>query len=295
MLKFSTDQFSTGIGAPPSLVAGLDRAIDDSIDVVRQELCPRASHDSHVIVFANEKGGVGKTTAAFHTCIALCSAAETVVAIDLDHRQQSLARALESREGTGRRLKIDFPRPRHVVLNHLTEAGLNQEINRLGRDCSFVIIDVAGHDSPIARHAIAMADTLITPINDSFVDIAVLGHLDPTSFGLKGLGAFTRLVQDLQARRENSCDWIVLQNRLRRLGSNNEFRFGQALENLAPQAGFRLAPGLGERVIYRELIPFGLTLFDLKLIPEFARAQPVARAELKAMLSEFKLPTRVPL
>ncbi len=251
----------------------------------------------HIIVFANEKGGVGKTTAAFLTCIALCDVAETVLAIDLDHRQQSLSRALENREGTSRQLRINFPRPRHVVLNHLTEAGLNQEINRLGSDCSFVIIDVAGHDSPIARHAMSLANTLITPVNDSFVDLDVLGRVDVDHHRLKALGCFAQTVRQLGAARvekgEAPTDWIVLQNRLRRLGSANEARVAESLKSLSKEAGFRLSPGLGERVIFRDLFPLGLTLMDLKHVPEFSRANPAAKAEVTDMLSALKLPTRV--
>jgi chromosome partitioning protein len=246
----------------------------------------------HIIVFANEKGGVGKSTLAFHTCVALCNAGESVAAIDLDARQSSLARALENRDGTRRRLKIDFPRPRHAVLGHQTHAGLYQEMNRLGSDASFLIIDVAGHDSPMARHAIAIADTLVTPVNDSFVDVDVLGHIDPVTFRIKALGSFARLVRQIVEARQAPLDWVVVQNRLRRRGSTNEVRIAGALHDLAPEAGYRIAPGVGERVIYRELFPFGLTLLDLKRIPEFARAQPLARAEMSAMLASLRLPIK---
>jgi chromosome partitioning protein len=277
----------------------LDQALRDSgvPDLARgdthsSEPQPIIAPRPHVIVFANEKGGVGKSTAAFHTCVALANAGESVVAIDLDHRQQSLGRALENREGTRRRLKIDFPLPKHVVLNHLTHAGIRQEINRIGHASSFVVIDVAGHDSPMARHAMAMANTLVTPVNESFVDIDVLGHVDPISFKVKALGTFSKLVQQIREGRTTPLDWIVAQNRLRRLGSLNEQRTTAALYDLAPKAGFRMGSGLGERVVYRELFPLGLTLFDLQLIPEFTRAQPNARAELCAMLRDFKLPVQ---
>jgi chromosome partitioning protein len=276
---------------------GVDYVSDRTPSYVAERR-PFPKNGPHVIVFANEKGGVGKTTAAFLTCIALCNAAETVLAVDLDHRQQSLGRALENREGTGRRLRINFPSPRHVVLNHLTAAGLSQEINRLGSNCSFVVIDVAGHDSPIARHAIAMADTLVTPVNDSFVDLDVLGRLEQSSDRLKALGVFTLTVQQLGKARvasgETPTDWIVVQNRQRRLGATNEERVSETLKKLSKAAGFRLTNGLGERVIYRELFPLGLTLSDLKLIPEFVRVQPVAKIELMGLLSALKLPTRVP-
>lgn len=244
----------------------------------------------HKIVFANEKGGVGKSTTAFHVCAALCNKGAKVLAVDLDSKQQSLGKALANREGMARRMNIAFPQPRHSVLGHCTAAGLDQEINRLGFHFDFAIIDVAGHDSAMARHAIALADTLVTPINDSFVDLDLLGHFDPVKFSYKEPGHFSRLVAELKDKRPYPLDWIVVPNRLRRLGTANEKRIDHALQQVAPKAGFRIAPGVGERVIYRDLFPFGLTLFDLHMLPNLARAQPKAKAEMEAMLNALNLP-----
>lgn len=262
--------------------------------VMSREIKARPKSRGHVIVFANEKGGVGKSTFAFHCCIALCNAGHKVAAVDLDSRQQTLSRALENREGTGRRLKVKLPRPRHVTLGHQTGASLTQEIARIGSDADYIIIDAPGHDSPMARHVIAMADTLVTPVNGSFVDLDLLGQFDPVSMNLKRFGNFSRLVQELREVRDFQqkppVDWVVVQNRQRRLGSNNQSRIRQALNELAPKAGFRLARGLGERVAYRELFLLGMTVFDLKYIPDFARAQPEAKCELEQMVADLKLP-----
>ena len=253
----------------------------------------RAESDGRIITFANEKGGVGKSTIAFHCCMALCNAGYKVAVVDLDHRQQTMARALENREGTARRLKVNLPSPSYVILNHQSGAALSQEIARIGWEADYVLIDVAGHDSPVARHAIAMADTVVTPVNNSFVDIDLLGQFDSMTMQLKRYGSFTRLVQELREVRDHRgkppFDWIVVQNRLRRLGSNNEHRIGDALNELASKAGFRLTAGLGERVAYRELFLLGLTVLDLKHIPDLARAQPAAKTEIMAMLFDMRL------
>jgi chromosome partitioning protein len=268
---------------------------DESL-IISRELNSRAETSAHMITFANEKGGVGKSTIAFHCCVALCNAGYRVAVIDLDYRQQSMARALENREGTARRLKIDLPSPKYIALNQQSGALLNQEIARIGWDAEYVVIDVAGHDSPVGRHAIAMADTLVTPVNNSFVDIDLLGQFDPTTMQLKRFGSFARLVQELREVRDHRgkppVDWVVVQNRLRRLGSHNEHRVADALAELSTKAGFRLAPGLGERVAYRELFLLGLTLFDLKYIPDFARAQPAAKAEMSELIAELRLETQ---
>jgi chromosome partitioning protein len=267
---------------------------DASLLVLSREMKARPQSRGHVIVYANEKGGVGKSTFAFHSCIALANAGYKVAAIDLDSRQQTLSRALENREGTGRRLKIELPRPKHVTLGHQTGASLAQEIARIGWDADYIIIDAPGHDSPVARLAIAMADTLVTPVNGSFVDIDLLGQFDPITMKLKRFGNFSRLVQELREVRDYQqkppVDWVVVQNRQRRLGTNNQSRITEALTELAPKAGFRLAQGLGERVAYRELFLLGMTVFDLKYIPDFARAQPEAKAEIQQMITDLKLP-----
>ncbi len=265
---------------------------DESL-IISRELNSRAEIGARIITFANEKGGVGKSTIAFHCCMALCNAGYRVAVVDLDHRQQSMARALENREGTARRLQIKLPSPLSTVLSHQSGAALSQEMARIGWEADYILIDVAGHDSPVARAAIAMADTLITPVNNSFVDIDLLGQFDALTMKLKRFGGFTRMVQDLREVRDHRgkapADWIVVQNRMRRLGSGNEQRIAEALAELSPKAGFRLSSGLGDRVAYRELFLLGLTVLDLKHIPEFARINPVAKSEISQMIADLRL------
>lgn len=249
---------------------------------------------SHIIVFANEKGGVGKSTTAFHICIALCNAGAKVAALDIDLRQLTLDRALNARAESAREYGVDLPGPRQILLAQSTEAELEAKIRMAQIECAFIVIDVGGHDSPIARRAISLADTIVTPVNDSFIDLDMLGRIDPRSGELKTLGTFTRLVAHLRepglAVRAQPIDWVVMQNRARGMTTKNEVKFLTALTNIAPEAGFRLIPGLRERVVYRELFPIGLTLFDLPLIPKLGRAQTAARAEISAMIEALKLP-----
>jgi chromosome partitioning protein len=271
--------------------------IYDQIDFVEPDRFrrPVPTKKSHIIVFANEKGGVGKSTSAFHVCIALCNAGEKVAALDVDLRQLTLDRALNARLESARDYGVDLPGPRQILLAQATEAELETKIHMAQIDCSFIVIDVGGHDSPIARRAISMADTIVTPVNDSFIDLDMLGRIDPRTGELKTLGTFARLVEHLKepglARRARALDWVVMQNRSRSLGTKNERKVLDALSAIAPVAGFRLIPGLRERVVYRELFPLGLTLFDLDLIPDLGRSPPAARAEIAAMLTALKLPS----
>lgn len=249
----------------------------------------------HIIVFANEKGGVGKSTSAFHTCIALCNAGESVAALDVDLRQLTLQHALWARTESERDYGVKLPGPEQIMLAQQNENELEEKLRMARMRHSFIVIDVGGHDSPIARRAIFMADTIVTPVNDSFIDLDMLGRIDPRTGEFKVLGNFARLVAHLKepgmALRSRPLDWVVMQNRSRNFATKNERKVREGLEKIAPVAGFRLVPGLRERVTYRELFPMGLTLFDLEAIPELGKRQPAAREEIWAMLRALKLPS----
>lgn len=262
--------------------------------VILSDIVERPRSCGHIIVVANEKGGVGKSTMAFHICIGLAEKGYRVAAIDLDRRQQSLARALDNRSGTARRLQADLPIPVFTALENQSGAMLCQEISRIGWDSDFVVIDAPGHDSPVGRRAIAMADTLATPVNSSFVDLDLLGRFDPVSMKLKGPGCFSMLVNELRAERARRemkpLDWVVVQNRTRHAGSHNQQRIDAALQFLSTSIGFRLGQGLSERVAYRELFLLGLTHLDLRRIPDLARTQVHARGEILQLLADLNLP-----
>jgi chromosome partitioning protein len=267
---------------------------DPNIEIAPVAVQPPRTKKSHIIVFANEKGGVGKSTTAFHICVALCNAGQMVAALDVDLRQLTLDRALNARADSARSYDVILPGPERILLVQSTEAELETKVRMAQTSAAFIVIDVGGHDSPIARQAISMADTIVTPVNDSFIDLDMLGRIDPRTGELKTLGAFARLVAHLKepglARRERPLDWVVMQNRARGQPTKNERKFIDALNAIAPVAGFRLIPGLRERVVYRELFPLGLTLFDLNRIPQLGRPQPAARAEIAAMLDALHLP-----
>lgn len=249
----------------------------------------------HIIVFANEKGGSGKSTTAVHTAVALAVSGYKVAAIDLDTRQKTLARYLENREATMRRRSAALAMPKYSVLDLMTEAGIEQEIARMGHGQDFVIIDTPGRDDPVARAAIARADTIVTPINDSFVDLDLIGQVDAETFKVKKPSFYAELIWDLRKARaqadNTTVDWVLLRNRLQHLDAHNMRRVGAALGELSKRVGFRTVPGLSERVIYRELFPKGLTLLDKGDLAGFSVSHVAARQELREMISAFALPT----
>lgn len=261
--------------------------------VVMADIARRPRPRARIVTVANEKGGVGKTTIAFHLAVALAHAGYKVLALDLDRRQQSLTRAVMNRSGTARRMALSLPLPRHQLLEQASGAMLCQEIARAGWDCDIVVIDAAGHDSGIARRAIGMADVLVTPINASFVDLDLLGQFDPVTGQLRGRGCFSAMVGELRAERAATgmapLDWLVLPNRKRRETSRNQALVDVALQTLAQRNDFRLGAGLGERVAFRELFPLGLTQLDLPLRPGAARPHKAAVGELRRLCSDLAL------
>ena len=257
----------------------------------------------HRIVFANEKGGTGKSTTAVHVAIALAYQGARVAALDLDPRQRTLHRYLENRAETERRRGIALPNARFEVFTGDTLAELEAQIAELSQGTDFLIFDTPGRDDEFARHVATEADTLVTPLNDSFVDFDLIGQVDAETFKVRKLSFYAELIwearkkramttiQEAQAGgRRREMDWVVVRNRTQHTEARNMKRLDSALTELSKRVGFRIASGLSERVIYRELFPSGLTLLDKGQLGELGTSHLVARQELRALLAALKLP-----
>ena len=249
----------------------------------------------HFIVFANEKGGTGKSTTAVHTAIALAATGHSVAALDLDSRQRTMTRYLENRDSTMRRLNVQLPQARYAVLDgQQSIESLEHAIADLSEGADVIVIDTPGRDDPVARAAILKADTLVTPMNDSFVDLDLIGQVHPENYKITRPSFYAELIWNSRTQRAKntgkSVDWVVLRNRLQHIESHNLKRVGAALDELARRVGFRVIPGLGERVIYRELFPKGLTLLDMKEIGDVGLGHITARQELREMISGLGIP-----
>jgi chromosome partitioning protein len=240
------------------------------MDSVNRDCAPGV----RVIVVANEKGGSGKSTVAIHVAIALMRAGLSVATIDLDARQRTFTHYIDNRLSWCRQRGRELPTPTHVCFDEEAElAGeggaaeaLLRTIVSLSENHGCLVIDTPGHNSELARIAHGLADTLITPLNDSFVDLDTLGSVDPENFRVMGISHYAQLVEEARRARRDlgnpSPDWIVLRNRLSNLNSRNKKFVGEALDELALQLGFRCIEGLAERVIFREFYPRGLTALD---------------------------------
>ncbi len=250
----------------------------------------------HYIIFANEKGGTGKSTSAVHVAVALVMQGYKVAGLDLDPRQRTFYRYFENRQATIARRGVDLPMPAFDVFTGDTVEQLDAQVAALSEGVDFFIADTPGRDDDFARHLATRADTLVTPMNDSFVDFDLVGQVDPETFKVKRLSFYAELIWEARQKRAKSdggtVDWVLMRNRLQHIEARNMRRVGDALTELSKRVGFRVLPGLGERVIYRELFPSGLTLLDKGMLGDLGISHVAARQELREMIAGLQLPKR---
>jgi len=261
----------------------------------------------HILVLGNEKGGSGKSTTGMHLIVALLKRGYRVGSIDLDARQGSLSRLIENRmayaERSGRPLEL--PLHRRVFRSEAEVRSAARYEERQAVDealdalagCHYIVIDTPGSDSYLSRLGHTCADTLITPLNDSFLDLDLLARIDHEGKRVLAPSLYSEMVWEQRQQRAIAklapIDWVVMRNRLSHIDARNKREIGYLLEQLGKRIGFRLAPGFGERVIFRELFPTGLTLLDLRdgeLGVPLNMSHVAARQEVRALLQAIGLP-----
>ncbi len=276
------------------------------------EVQPRAG-SAHVIVLGNEKGGSGKSTTAMHIVVALLKAGFRVAAIDTDSRQRSLSRYIENRIDWARHTGLALEIPGHFVvglgdgatvgeIEAQQFAGYVDIIDRIEHQYDYVVVDTPGSNSHLMRVSHAMADTLVTPVNDSFVDLDVLGRLDPESLTVLDKSHYAALVAEAIEQRRmidgTRTDWVVVRNRISTLSSRNQLNVIAGLAAFSGPLGFRIADGISERVVFREFFPFGLTAFDTfdrrTLGSEPTMSHVAGRREIRELIEYLRLPQPTP-
>ncbi|RYH08699.1 division plane positioning ATPase MipZ [Tropicimonas sp. IMCC6043] len=262
---------------------------------------------AHIIVVGNEKGGSGKSTTSMHVATALARMGHRVGTLDLDLRQQSLGRYIENRRAFCTRAGHDLAIPAYVNLPDLPPEAVPDSTNvndhRLGLaiqmlepESDFILIDCPGSHTRLSQLAHAMADTLITPLNDSFVDFDLLARTRPEDGAILGPSVYAEMVWSARQTRARAglppIDWIVTRNRLGSQQMHNKRKVGEALAKLSKRIGFRVTPGFSERVIFRELFPRGLTLLDLRDIgsDRLNLSNIAARQEVRDLIKALRLP-----
>ncbi|HLV84419.1 MAG TPA: division plane positioning ATPase MipZ [Devosia sp.] len=264
---------------------------------------------AHIIAVGNEKGGSGKSTTALHLAVYLLHQGHRVATVDVDSRQQTLTRYVRNRRATLETTGRTVPMPRHVHLptawgdsireNQRTELDIfTKAMAELRDEVDYIVIDTPGFDGNLARLAHGVADTLITPINDSMIDLDVLARIDASTGEPIETSPYSRNVQRARAERlastGNGTDWVLVRNRIANLGSRNASQVQNAIERVAARLGCRVADGIAERVIFRSLFPVGMTVFDpldadlLGGAPSMSHVN--ARQEYRSLVAALRLP-----
>lgn len=248
--------------------------------------------NARIIVIGNEKGGSGKSTAAMHLAVGLMRAGNGVCVVDLDIRQGTLSRFLENRRAFAERRGVDLPIPETVKAGN---GDLAELIDGLKGEADVVLIDTPGNDTGPARAAHALADTLITPMNDSLIDLDVLARIDGGTRSILGPSHYAEMVWEQRKKRAalggKPVDWIVMRNRLSNLDARNKRDIARLLADLSARIGFRVIAGFGERVVYRELFSDGLTMMDLDVSglrrDGLTMSEVAARQEVRSLIESL--------
>ncbi|MGR3455272.1 division plane positioning ATPase MipZ [Pseudooceanicola sp.] len=262
---------------------------------------------AHIIVVGNEKGGAGKSTVSMHVATALARMGHRTATLDLDMRQRTLGRYMDNRTRYLKAEGLDMPSPEFHELPEVDPAKLQPGENpydhrislaiaALEPDADFILIDCPGSHTRLSQVAHSLADTLVTPMNDSFVDFDLLAHVDNDGEKILGPSVYAEMVWSARQLRAQAglrpLDWIVLRNRLGAQAMINKMKMEAAITRLSKRIGFRIAPGFSERVIFRELFPRGLTLLDLPDVgvKQMNISNVAARQELRDLIAALKLP-----
>lgn len=257
----------------------------------------------YIFVVGNEKGGAGKTTCSMHLIIGLLEKGYKIVSIDADSRQHSLTRYINNRK------EYNKKNPNNAVampLHYHLQESLNRNFDdkeveekkhfeqiftQALNHGDYIVIDTPGSYTHFSRLAHSYADTVITPINDSFLDLDVIAKIEGDNIESLKPSIYSQMLWEQKMERasrdQGSIDWIIVRNRLSNLDAHNKRNVCDAIEKLSKRISFRVAPGFSERVIFRELFPHGLTLHDLtkaNYSKSLSISHVAARQELRSFL-----------
>lgn len=255
---------------------------------------PAALRRTRIVAVANLKGGSGKSTVAMHVIVGLMHDGLSVASIDLDAGQSTLSRYLDNRRAHILERGSGLSMPECHLSPQADQDSLDEAVDRLARLVDVIVIDTPGRASALTERALSLADVLITPINDSFLDLDVLAEIDPRTLTFVDHARFGATVARVRAMQRSAgaatFDWLVMRNRLTNLDARNKRDMADTLAHLSTALGFRTAPGLSERVIYRELFLHGLTLLDLRDQDSgiaLTLSHVAARQELRALMASI--------
>ncbi len=258
--------------------------------------------NAHIIVVSNEKGGTGKSTISMHLAIKLLQEGFSVLAVDMDGRQGTLSRYIHNRNQFAQANDFRICTPEILTIapvddyaqisNHIKDS--QNAINQLKTKFDAIIIDTAGNKNYLFDVAHQFANTLITPMSDSLIDLNVLSQID--SQNNNQVGHYAQYVWEvkktLAQQNKTMLNWIVVGNKVSAFNSRNKNQVFEKLNSISKLCGFRVAKSIKDRVIYKELFMQGLTVLDLnskELKHKLTLSHIAAKQEIRD-LAEFICP-----
>lgn len=257
-----------------------------------------------IIVFGNEKGGSGKSTMAIHVTITLLQHGFKVGTLDLDSRQATFTRFFQNREQRIAEEQIDLPCPIHIPIPaskaKTVDERMADEQTRLDeavqtlkdRQCDIILIDSPGSDTTLSRFGHRLANILVTPMNDSFIDLDLIAKIDGQTLQIQKPSIYSDMVWEYRKERalagnRHPIKWFIVRNRLSHVNAQNKKNIEELLKQLERRFAFTFMNGFSERVIYRELFLKGLTLMDLDKVPgtSLSMSHLTARQEVRALVN----------
>jgi chromosome partitioning protein len=261
-----------------------------------------------VLVFGNEKGGSGKSTMAIHVAVTLLQQGLKVGTLDLDSRQATFTRFFQNRTQRMEEDNLQLVCPIHIPIAPSKEKNvddrmadeqkrLNDAIETLKAErCDIILIDSPGSDTTLSRFGHRLANILVTPMNDSFIDLDLIAKIDGQNLTIQKPSIYSDMVWEYRKERalagnRHPIKWFIVRNRLSHINAQNKKNIEELLKQLERRFAFTFLNGFSERVIYRELFLKGLTLMDLGQVPgmSLSISNLAAKQEVRALLNAIGL------
>jgi chromosome partitioning protein len=207
-----------------------------------------------IIVFGGIKGGTGKSTLAFHIATCAHMNNKKIVTIDCDFPQFSFSKYYENRK---KNKSLD---EKLIWQNHHKITDLTKLPDMIEKDTVY-LIDTPGKYDPHITKIHGMADIIISPVNDSFLDIDTIMKLDQGKWAMPGY--YYETIMENKKYKKDSM-WIVVRNRSTHINSKHKRTVEERLTELSKRINFTLMQGLRERTIFRELFNEGSTVLDVE-------------------------------
>ncbi len=221
-----------------------------------------------IIVVGGIKGGTGKSTIAFHLATHAFLSGKKIMTYDCDYPQFSFSRYYENRKKN----KTVKTWEEHYPIKDISNMPemKNDVIN---------IIDTPGRYDENILNIHKKADIIITPINDSFMDIDTVMKIEQERWTQPG--QYYQVIFENKKNMKESL-WLVVRNRSSNVNSKHKKLVEEKLNDLAKRLNFTVMKGLKERNIFRELFSHGLTVLDIES-NKMAISHLAAKMEIKTI------------